>query len=257
MEPQESKDKQAVSTLNSQQKLATTPSIIVTLFWALFLYIVPSFIVSFGFGMYAQAYGVASGDAWFAQVETLLAMTFAVYLIVLPCLWLLAKYSHEPQSCHETRSARHFLNLALPLPKLVWLVIVFSAAFWLMMTIATYVLALEEEPFMEQLKNSATPIWFILLNTCVLAPIVEELVFRGWLFKRFALTQLGQVGAIAITSLLFAAIHIQYSMAGIIFVFVLGLYFTWIRVKYHSTSLAIVAHATCNSLTMFALYYLY
>lgn len=250
MEPQESKSNPEFSKLTPQQ-VTPPPSVVATLLWALFLYIVPSFIVSTGFGLYAEAYGVASGDGWFAKVETLLAMTFAVYLLIMPCLWHLAKNSDKHQS------ARNFLNLTFPSSNLVGLVVSFSVAFWLVMTMTTYLLALEEEPFMNLLKNSASPVWFIVLNTCILAPVIEELVFRGWLFKRFALTQLGQIGAVVITSLLFAAIHVQYSMAGIILVFVLGLYFTWVRVKYQSTSLAIIAHASCNSLTMIALYYFY
>ncbi|WP_181902289.1 CPBP family intramembrane glutamic endopeptidase [Thalassotalea euphylliae] len=246
------KEPQPLTTnINTGGLDTSPPSIIATLFWALFLYIVPSLVASFGFGIYAGASGISDTQGWLIKVETLLAMTFAVYLFVMPCVYALARHSDSH------KSALNFLQLNKPTVKLLWFVVIVSAVFWLLMTIATYLLALEEEPFMQLLKNSSLPVWFVVLNTCILAPITEELVFRGWLFKRFALTRLGQTGAIAITSLLFAAIHIQYSMAGIVFVFLLGLYFTWIRVKYQSTTLAILAHAVCNSITMVALYFYY
>ena len=245
------KEPQPVTASHHSSQEISPPSIMATLFWALFLYIVPSFVASFGFGVYAGAAGISDTQVWLTKIETLLAMTFAVYLFVLPCLYALARYS---DNCN---SALNFLQLNKPTVKLLWLVVVLSAVFWLVMTIATYLLELEEEPFMQLLKNSSLPVWFVVLNTCILAPVVEELVFRGWLFRRFALTKIGQTGAVVITSLLFAAIHIQYSMAGIAFVFILGLYFTWVRVKYQSTTLAILAHAVCNSITMVALYFYY
>ncbi len=224
------------------------PSMLITAFWALVLLFVPSAIVGFGFSLYAKSQAITDVSIWFSQIETMMAMTFSIYFIVLPSLLLLAKYAGDGSKIND------YLQLSFH-PLLLWLkVILLSIVFWGLFTLLGFILDLPEEPFMQQLKNSSMPIWFICLNVCLLAPIVEELTFRGFLFKRLMLTRLNVLGAAAITSATFAIIHSQYSILGVVMVFFLGLYFAWIRVKYNSTSLAIVAHIVCNMLSMTALY---
>lgn len=59
------------------------------------------------------------------------------------------------------------------------------------------------------------------IGIVILAPISEELMFRGLLFWRIKNSKLKTIGAIIIPAILFSAIHIQYSellTLGIIFI---------------------------------------
>ncbi|NMP30751.1 CPBP family intramembrane metalloprotease [Thalassotalea sp. M1531] len=234
--------------MQSQQE-NKAPSLFATAFWAIVLFILPGSIVGFGFGVYSDMVAIENTNAWFAQVEVMIAMTFCIYFLILPMVFLLVR------AFGDNTSVKDYLNLAYHPLGLWGKITLLTILFWGLFTLLGFMLDIPEEPFMLQLKNSSLPVWFIVLNVCALAPIVEELVFRGFLFKRIELTKLGTVGAAVITSLIFAAIHSQYSVIGVAMVFLLGLYFTWLRVKYRSTSLCIACHSVCNILTMVALYF--
>ena len=92
-----------------------------------------------------------------------------------------------------------------------------------------------------------------LLLLAVLAPLVEELVFRGllygWLAGRWGKT----VGWI-VSSLAFAAAHAE--PAHIILVFPLGLLFGWLRQRTDSLLPSLVAHIANNGLALIAAAYL-
>ena len=92
-----------------------------------------------------------------------------------------------------------------------------------------------------------------LLLLAVLAPLVEELVFRGllygWLAGRWGRT----VGWI-VSSLAFAAAHAE--PAHIILVFPLGLLFGWLRQRTDSLLPSLVAHIANNGLALIAAAYL-
>lgn len=86
-----------------------------------------------------------------------------------------------------------------------------------------------------------------VLGMTVLAPLSEELLFRGLLFKVFGDLGIPPVGVIVITSVLFAALHGQYQLAGMALVLVDGLFFGLARHHTGSTLLTIVLHSVGNS----------
>jgi membrane protease YdiL (CAAX protease family) len=92
-----------------------------------------------------------------------------------------------------------------------------------------------------------------LLLLAVLAPLVEELVFRGllygWLTGRWG----KNVGWI-VSSIAFALAHTE--PAHIILVFPLGLLFGWLRKRTDSLLPSLVAHIANNSLALVAAAYL-
>jgi membrane protease YdiL (CAAX protease family) len=77
------------------------------------------------------------------------------------------------------------------------------------------------------------------------APIGEEIAFRGFLYRGWALAgrELPAIGAIA---LIWALLHIQYDWLGMAQVFVIGLMLGWFRWASGSTTLAILMHALVN-----------
>jgi uncharacterized protein len=85
------------------------------------------------------------------------------------------------------------------------------------------------------------------------AAFSEELLFRGLLQSALARTALGFWGAAAITTGLWTALHIGYSAVGIIDVFMMGLFFSWLLWRTGSLWVTIFCHALYNSLIVLAL----
>jgi len=98
-------------------------------------------------------------------------------------------------------------------------------------------------PFMVDAYKTASSLPALLFAIVVVAPIFEEIFFRGFLFQGIRYSRLGPIGAIGITSLLWAAIHLQYGIYGITTVFALGILFGMARLKTGSIHLLMVMHS--------------
>lgn len=90
-------------------------------------------------------------------------------------------------------------------------------------------------------------LWFA---TIVVAPLTEELLFRGFLHRGWTRSWIGVSGTILLTSVLWAALHQQYNWLGILCIFLMGLIFGWVRHRSGSTSPVIVLHALNNLVAM-------
>jgi uncharacterized protein len=80
----------------------------------------------------------------------------------------------------------------------------------------------------------------------VLAPAGEEVLFRGFLFRGWARSPRSVWPAVVVISLAWAALHIQYDWAGMLQIFVVGLFLGWIRWRSASTLLTFLLHALFN-----------
>jgi uncharacterized protein len=101
-------------------------------------------------------------------------------------------------------------------------------------------------PFMVDAYKTAFFLPALLFAIIVVAPIFEEVFFRGFLFQGIRYSRLGPIGAIGITSFLWAVIHQQYDIYGIATVFVLGLLLGIVRVKTDSIYLLMVMHSLAS-----------
>lgn len=86
----------------------------------------------------------------------------------------------------------------------------------------------------------------LILAFCVAAPISEELFARGFLFRGWSETSLGSAGAIILSSLVWAGLHLQYDWFFFAQVFTLGLWFGYLRYLSGSTWLTIILHGLNN-----------
>lgn len=98
-------------------------------------------------------------------------------------------------------------------------------------------------------RDSGT-LWLLAIALVVAAPVTEELVFRGFLFRGLAASRVGVGGAILISSALWAVMHIQYSPFFIVHIFVMGLVFGWLRWRSGSTTLTLILHAAVNLVSL-------
>jgi len=80
----------------------------------------------------------------------------------------------------------------------------------------------------------------------VMAPISEEIFFRGFLFKGFQSTFLKTTGTVLLTSLLWAVIHTQYDYYDITAIFIMGVILGVARIKSKSILTTIYLHGFMN-----------
>lgn len=94
--------------------------------------------------------------------------------------------------------------------------------------------------------QSASPKWFLWLAIVLIAPIFEEIFFRGFLLKGLTNSFVGVIGAITITSAIWALIHVNYEAYYIGMIFVWGLIFGWAKHKTGSVYITIMLHMIAN-----------
>jgi membrane protease YdiL (CAAX protease family) len=86
-----------------------------------------------------------------------------------------------------------------------------------------------------------------LAGIVLVAPIAEELIFRGAVFSRLARAELGASGAIAVTAAIFAMLHLQYGSGAMALILVDGLFYGLARAKTGSVLVPLVCHMIGNS----------
>ncbi len=118
---------------------------------------------------------------------------------------------------------------------------------WLIYSVATlYVLNLPIDPFMYRILATMYSPTALYLAYFFLAPIWEELFFRGFLFQALICSRLGPIGAIGLTSLVWALMHLNYGAWSVIKIFFLGVLLGFARYKTESTYLTMVMHSLNN-----------
>ena len=90
----------------------------------------------------------------------------------------------------------------------------------------------------------ALPLFFIAV--VIVAPITEEIAFRGFLFRGLSASWLGLAGTLIATSGAWAAMHVQYDNVTLAQIFLIGLLLGWLRWASGSTLLTILLHMLAN-----------
>ena len=81
-----------------------------------------------------------------------------------------------------------------------------------------------------------------VLYTCIVAPVTEELMYRGFVLKN--LSRVSQRFGIIMSSLLFGLMH--GNMSQFIFAFIMGIFLAHIDIKHNSIVPSIIVHAFSN-----------
>lgn len=104
----------------------------------------------------------------------------------------------------------------------------------------------QSDQFMVSAFSSTTHLVPLFLAVVVVGPLFEELLFRGFMMPGIARSQLGPIGAILISSAIWAVIHLQYNafFMGIIFGF--GLLLGYAHLKTRSIYVPIAMHSFNN-----------
>jgi hypothetical protein len=149
------------------------------------------------------------------------------------------------------RSIRDYLSLRIPPANRLFR--------WVMLT-ALLIAAVEvihllvdrsaTSTFMADVYQTAYSLPLLYLAIGVMAPIFEEVFFRGFLFQGIRASRLGAIGAISLTASLWALIHVQYAWYDMLYIFGFGLLLGYAQLKTHSLYVPIAMHAFNNLLAV-------
>lgn len=98
--------------------------------------------------------------------------------------------------------------------------------------------------------NSLGSMVLFVLNSCLLTPLLLELVFRGMAYRRIEQSRFGIKGAIVIPTLVFVAMQMQYSWYVMVSVLPTALLLGFIRYKTGSLVNCILIHMVMNVLAL-------
>jgi membrane protease YdiL (CAAX protease family) len=84
----------------------------------------------------------------------------------------------------------------------------------------------------------------------IAAPLVEELFFRGFLFEGLRESWMGPVGAVLVTSIFWASIHVQYNVFQMVMIGFLGVLLGIAKIKTRSLYITLAMHSLLNLIAM-------
>ena len=86
----------------------------------------------------------------------------------------------------------------------------------------------------------------LFLAIVLFAPVGEEIMFRGFIYRGFVRQPGHAPFAIVVITLSWMLLHVQYDWVGMLQVFIVGLYLGWVRWSTGSTLLTIALHVLMN-----------
>ena len=147
-------------------------------------------------------------------------------------------------------TARGYLALVMPRRSEILFGIACMAALLIAFDLLTLALGREVvPPFMREAyisARSSNALVLFFIAVVAVAPITEEIAFRGFLFRGLSATWLGVAGTTVLTSAAWAAMHVQYDWVQLTQIFLIGLLLGWLRWASGSTLLTILLHMLAN-----------
>ncbi len=145
---------------------------------------------------------------------------------------------------------REYLGLDVPHRRDVAIAVAALAAAIAVADATTFALGKDMvPPFQVELHRTAREegsLPWLWLAIVVAAPVGEELLFRGFMFRGFVHEPRDAVPGILVISLIWSMLHVQYDWFGTAQVFAIGLLFGFVRWRTGSTTLAILMHVLLN-----------
>lgn len=139
------------------------------------------------------------------------------------------------------------LKMPRPLVVIFWTVATVALSFGF--SAISPLFGVEETPeFMKKAVRSSDFLPFMILGVVVGAPLLEEFIFRGMVFRGWRESRMGLWGTLLVTSLIFTLLHaFQYGIVILVWVFLLGMLMGLAREKTGSLWVPIIMHAVNNA----------
>jgi len=228
-------------------ELETTPPRTPWGLWATLGWVILAFLLSAIAGFVVvliwRPEAIMSGGSDMLKDGPLISITTVASAVVqIGMLALAAKLARWPAS--------EYLGLVRPAIRPALIAILILIVFLLGYDALTYLLGRDiVTPFQVDTYRTARDggtLPLLWLTFVVVAPVAEEIMFRGFLFRGWVRSESSAIPAILVISLLFAAIHVQYDWFGMLQVFFIGLLLAIARWRSGSTLLTILMHVLIN-----------
>lgn len=207
-----------------------------------------SLVVIFVFAIATVILTLATTEETHRAIENILDFLIdyaAIYGILLASIWFFSirKYGASWRELGFRRpTPTHLFLLTPPVFALDW---GFGAAYtWLVSSLGTEALIPEQE-YIEELFDEATFKPLLYFDIVVITPIVEEIMFRGFMLAGLTLA-LGNIRGMLITSAVFALVHFDFDLMPIFFVS--GMLIAWLYMRTGSLWPPIALHAMNNAI---------
>ncbi len=112
--------------------------------------------------------------------------------------------------------------------------------------------AMKEAMF--DLANEPLLFWLAFPAIVIGAPLIEELIFRGYLFSALATSRAGLSGATLITTSLWSLLHITEPWFSIGMIFIIGLVLSALLIRFGSIWITMACHIAWNGANMLAVF---
>jgi len=192
-------------------------------------------------------------ESTFLRPDIMLIMVIMTAIISIPLI---------KRAAHSTDKMFPFVFLALRSTQHTTLIKIISAGLIYYSLISLFMpwLDIDYPQYMLDVKShvkSTVDLIFLISTVCIIAPIFEEVVFRGLIFSRFQSSKFGTIGAVFITSIIFSILHFQYEPIAMLFIFVDAILLSFVRYKTENVTYCIALHILFNSLSTFQLFFLH
>lgn len=127
-------------------------------------------------------------------------------------------------------------------------------AVFLLTEVPQYLLGISDRAALKWITE-LSPQWLAVLLIVIAAPVSEELIFRGFIYGGLAPSAVGPIGAVVLTSAIWAVVHVQYSWPVMLQIFIYGLVFGVARWRMGSLWPPMVAHGLINLYAAVAAYW--
>lgn len=179
------------------------------------------------------------------EVNPGLAVTALELLLLVPVWWLAM---HKRQAGWRDLGLRGFGATALGLGcGLMILSYLFNLVYSLILAQFNLRMQADLSPLLAELSSP----WLFLVGAVVVAPVVEEIFFRGFLYAGLR-GRYGWQKAAVISAALFAVVHLQ--LTAVAPIFLLGLVFAFLYERSGSIWPAVLMHVSSNALALGAAY---
>ncbi|MEN3159474.1 CPBP family intramembrane glutamic endopeptidase [Alkalimonas sp. NCh-2] len=213
--------------------------------------VVTYFVAAFVYGIGAVIYGTATqpdlsqaeSQAWIsAHLISPNGITWMYLVTAIPVLLVLLKAASLPQQRWTQTLALTPVAAKRYLPWLGAFALYYASA-WLI----NWLWPVESGEFIESLVGVRHLGLFVTM--VLVAPVVEELVFRGYFFQAWRNSSLGLWGTLLLTSMLFTLVHAgQYPLLMMAMLFSFSLILGLAREKTGSVYVPMAMHAANNLL---------
>ncbi len=216
------------------------------------LYIFAAALYGVGYGIYGSVVGIPKEqltEAITTHLSSIAGITnlyIIQFILLLPFILWISHFKKQPWQ--ETLALKKTSLTTLAKWIGIW------ALYEVLSVLVGLIIEVPETPFIEMMRNGQNVASILMI--VVLAPILEETLFRGYLFKAWRTSWLGEHGSILVISILFALIHAaQYHWFTLVQLFVLALILGYARKTTNSLVPAIAIHAANNiTATIFLIY---